>query len=194
LGTWVDALGAPFRSFNAALLLGLPTALDAVGRFGRAGYNSAVDAFVEDEVSRGLDRNSMERLGRELKGLPEAFPVLFGLLRSGAPSRVARIPPQLRGQVHHGISSKIYDALEESLNLQGLYRYRDRRFETRAIDKKAHNGWDEWHRGLDAEVAGWIRDRPRLTPEEFERYLHSRYAEPDLRARFPNGLSKGERR
>jgi hypothetical protein len=187
-GTWMDTFGAPFRALNAALFLALPSALDAVRRVPRAGYNSAVDAFVEGAVSGGLDRSSMERLGREIKAVPEAFPAFQGLLRPMAPSRVAPIARQLTGQEHHAIAKKVHNGLQEHPNLQGVYRHRDPRFVTQAVDEEAHNGYQTWHRDLDAEIADHIRKHPELTPQDFENYLRERYAEPDLKARFPNGL------
>jgi hypothetical protein len=94
----------------------------------------------------------------------------------------------LTGQNHHGISKPIYDALKDHNTLKGLYEYRDPRFVTQAIDKDAHRGYQKWHRNLDSEIAERIRDSPDMTPKEFEEYLRARYREPDLIARFPNGL------
>ena len=88
------------------------------------------------------------------------------------------------GQIHHGISKPIYNALEESPLLAGAFKHRDSRFETRAINLDAHNGWEKWHRNLDKEIATHIRANPAMTPSEFEDYLRERYTRPDLRWRF----------
>jgi hypothetical protein len=57
-----------------------------------------------------------------------------------------------------------------------------------AIDNDAHRGYQTWHRDLDSGIATYVEKNRRLTPEAFERYLRDRYAQPDLLARFPNGL------
>ena len=95
---------------------------------------------------------------------------------------------ELTGQVHHAISMKVWRALEEHPNLKGLYKYRDRRFETKAINKAAHNGYGEDFRALDAEVVSWIRKHTEATAEDFEEYLRDLYQRPELSAKFPNGL------
>jgi hypothetical protein len=95
---------------------------------------------------------------------------------------------RLTGQLHHGISKRIYNALEDHNLLKGAYEHRDARFATQAVDKDAHKGYQQWHRSLDSEIAQHIRENPEMTPEEFEEFLRTRYREPDLIARFPNGL------
>lgn len=96
--------------------------------------------------------------------------------------------PQCTGQLHHIISKTIFKALDRHATLRGHYRLRDPRFVTRAVDLKAHCGWEEWHRKLDHEIAEWVKDNKSATPEEFEAYLRGVYARPELRARFPNGF------
>ncbi len=94
------------------------------------------------------------------------------------------------GQVHHLISAQVHRALERHSILGGQYQSRDSRFTTRAVNKAAHNGWAGWHRNLDVEVARWI-DNPanvNATRLQFEAWLRSRYDQPDLRARFPDGF------
>jgi hypothetical protein len=100
------------------------------------------------------------------------------------------VRPTLTGQIHHGISKPVYDALQEHDVLAGVYKHRDPRFETRAINLDAHNGWEKWHRNLDKEVAAYVRDNSRMTPSEFENYLHKRYRKRDLRWRFPDGFQR----
>ncbi len=92
------------------------------------------------------------------------------------------------GQMHHAISGKIHEALQNHKNLKGLYKYRDNRFVTQAIDEAAHKGYQTWHRKLDQQVADWINERPHITPKDFEAYLHNLYAEKRLMDIFPNGL------
>lgn len=90
--------------------------------------------------------------------------------------------------MHHAISGKIHEALQNHKNLKGLYKYRDNRFVTQAIDEAAHKGYQTWHRKLDQQVADWINERPHITPKDFEAYLHNLYAEKRLMDIFPNGL------
>jgi hypothetical protein len=92
------------------------------------------------------------------------------------------------GQMHHAISMEIWRALERHRVLRGLYRYRDPRFVTQAVDRAAHWGYPDWHRRLDREVANWIGEKEAATQAQFERFLYERYNMPDLRMRFPDGL------
>lgn len=68
-------------------------------------------------------------------------------------------PKECKGQLHHVISWPIAKVLGVHRMLRGLYKPRDPRFVTRAVDEKAHCGYQQWH-----------RDRPAM------------------RARFPNGF------
>lgn len=97
-------------------------------------------------------------------------------------------PPALTGQIHHGISRQVHKALEQHPNLKGVYQARDPRFVTQAKDAASHQGYQQWHRNLDAEVSNWVRSNPNATPQQFENYLQLRYSQPDLSGRFPNGL------
>ncbi len=92
------------------------------------------------------------------------------------------------GQDHHIISMTVWTALNEHDVLRGLYRYRDPRFVAQANDLKAHCGWQDWHRKIDAEIAAWLKQHGKATAEEFEAYLREVYARPELRARFPNAF------
>jgi hypothetical protein len=96
------------------------------------------------------------------------------------------------GQRHHPISKPIYDELQRSPGLRDQYKPRDPRFVTQARDYGSHNGYQEWHRRLDAEVRQWIRDNPQSTPRDFENWLRARYQRQDLRDRFPNGVGGAE--
>lgn len=97
-------------------------------------------------------------------------------------------PKECKGQLHHIISRPIAEALAQHKTLRGLYKPRDRRFETRAVDEQAHCGYQEWHRKVDAEVVEWLRRYERATSKEFEAFLREIYNRPDMRARFPNGF------
>jgi hypothetical protein len=92
------------------------------------------------------------------------------------------------GQEHHAISKTIHKALEDHPLLKGIYKPRDDRFVTQAIDKAAHKGYQKWHRDLDKEVVDWILGNQKKGPKDFEAYLYKLYAEARLKAIFPNGL------
>ena len=92
------------------------------------------------------------------------------------------------GQWHHIISKAVWYALEQHRVLKGKYTYRDRRFAAQGKDLKAHCGYQDWHRDLDAEIATWLRKFGEATEQEFEAYLRELYARPELRVRFPNGF------
>lgn len=92
------------------------------------------------------------------------------------------------GQLHHIISMNVWRALDQHLVLKGLYQYRDPRFVARAKDLKAHCGWQGWHRDMDAEIASWLRLRPKATAQQFEAYLQEVFSRRAVRLRFPNGF------
>ena len=93
------------------------------------------------------------------------------------------------GQVHHAISKKIYDALQEHATLKNVYKARDNRFVTQAIDKAAHKGYETWHRNMEKQVEAWLDQYKRATPAQFEAYLRDLYrTDKELSWRFPNGL------
>jgi hypothetical protein len=91
-------------------------------------------------------------------------------------------------QVHHPISKKVYDALENNLSLQGKYNLRDSRFELLASSYDAHKGLQQWHIDLDDEIAAWLNGHQRTTVKEFEEFIIGVYNRPDLKKRFPKGL------
>jgi hypothetical protein len=97
-------------------------------------------------------------------------------------------PQECKGQLHHIISRPIAEALDRHKTLRGLYKPRDPRFVSRAVDEKAHCGYQQWHRDVDAEVVEWLRRYERATSKEFEAFLREIYNRPDMRARFPNGF------
>ncbi len=95
---------------------------------------------------------------------------------------------ECKGQEHHVISRPIAKELEDHKSLRGLYQPRDPRFVSRAVDEKAHCGYQHWHRNVDREVIKWLRDHSKATSQQFEAALRKLYSRPDLRARFPNGF------
>ena len=109
-------------------------------------------------------------------------PNLFGKT-PGKPAQV-----QLTGQEHHAVSRKSHGATEQHPNLTGKYQARDPRFVARGKDATSHRGYQRWHRDIDAEVSDWVRRNPNATPQNFEKFLHERYSQPDLLERFPEGL------
>ena len=93
------------------------------------------------------------------------------------------------GQVHHAISKEIHGALQNHKTLKDVYKARDNRFVTQAIDKAAHNGYETWHRNYERQVKKWLKDFPEATPAQFEAYLFDLYkTDQQLAPRFPNGL------
>jgi hypothetical protein len=97
-------------------------------------------------------------------------------------------PKECKGQLHHIISRPIAEALEKHRTLRGQYTPRDPRFVSRAVDEKAHCGYQQWHRDVDAEVVEWLEDQRTATPKQFEAFLRKIYDRPAMRARFPNGF------
>jgi len=108
-----------------------------------------------------------------------------GVLVHNCPPGIA---DRLTGQIHHATSRKVQNALQNHPLLKGLYKYRDSGLVTQAKDGLSHRGYQTWHRGLDAEVSGWIAGKPKATPKQFERFLRDRYGKSNLKERFPNGL------
>jgi hypothetical protein len=97
-------------------------------------------------------------------------------------------PPDCKGQWHHVISKPIAKALKDHLTLGGLYTPRDPRFVAKAKDEAAHCGYQQWHRDVDKEVIAWLAARPKVTPEQFMKFLREIYSRPAMRERFPHGF------
>ncbi|WP_224368555.1 Wall-associated protein precursor [Hyalangium versicolor] len=97
-------------------------------------------------------------------------------------------PPQCTGQKHHVISRPIAKALARHETLRGLYKPRDPRFVTQARSKRAHCGYQYWHRDVDREVIEWLRTHKEASAEEFEAFLRELYSRSALRWRFPHGF------
>ena len=110
------------------------------------------------------------------------------LKAEGETSPASPEPPDCKGQLHHIISKRIAEALEEHLILRGHYKPRDPRFVSRAVDEEAHCGYQDWHRAVDKEVIAWLKNRPKATPKQFEAYLREIYRRPDMLKRFHRGF------
>jgi hypothetical protein len=91
-------------------------------------------------------------------------------------------------QIHHPISDAVHRELEKHKNLSGIYRVRDPRFENLAKDLGSHQGYQSWHRQLDAETVAWLRKNDTATQSEFEAWLRRRYSQPDLKSKFPKSF------
>jgi RHS repeat-associated protein len=107
---------------------------------------------------------------------------------AGVLAGVSKLNKAVSGQMHHGISKKVHNALQRHPNLRDRYKARDSRFQTQGVDIEAHRGYQSWHRDLDEEVSDWVRSTPEATTQQFESYLIDRYSQPDLSDRFPNGF------
>ena len=93
------------------------------------------------------------------------------------------------GQMHHGISKTIHKRLQKHDTLKNVYKERDPRFVTQAINKDAHNGYETWHRNYERQVNNWLDQHLEATPAEFEAYLTNLYKTDNaLNWRFPSGL------
>jgi hypothetical protein len=93
------------------------------------------------------------------------------------------------GQEHHAITKRIHKALEDHDVLKGLYKYRDNRFVTQAINKEAHKGYQTWHRAMEDKVVDWLQREKKATPAQFEAWLRDLYkTDKTLDWRFPNGF------
>jgi hypothetical protein len=46
----------------------------------------------------------------------------------------------------------------------------------------------EWHRKVDEEVVGWLKEHSKATPKEFMTRLRDIYSRPEMKARFPHGF------
>ncbi|MBK9262371.1 MAG: hypothetical protein IPM54_21535 [Polyangiaceae bacterium] len=93
------------------------------------------------------------------------------------------------GDWHHAISKEIHKVLQQHTTLKNVYKARDDRFVTQAVDKSAHRGYETWHRQMEEKVIDWLRRFDKATPAEFEAYLRDLYkTDKTLDWRFPNGL------
>jgi len=148
-------------------------------------------AKVDPEVLKGILRLAvMAQAAQEAERAQEADRAKAQIIDStGCGSgQDPREKQECAGQWHHIISKTVWYALEQHRVLKGKYTYRDRRFVAQGKDLKAHCGYQDWHRDLDAEIAAWLKKFDEATEQEFEAYLRELYARPELRARFPGGF------
>ncbi|MFL5353455.1 Wall-associated protein precursor [Archangium sp.] len=145
-------------------------------------------SLSEPEQAAELLRQ-LEQLAAHAKAEEESSQKAEGEIQAQAQSSEdCSEPVQCKGQLHHIISKRIADALDNHKALKGHYTARDPRFVSRAVDKKSHCGYQEWHRKVDAEVVAWLDKYRRATPKQFEDFLREIYNRPLMRARFPNGF------
>lgn len=90
------------------------------------------------------------------------------------------------GQVHHLLSKKIMEAINNHKNLSGKFFRNDPDFIYRAANAEAHRGYQEWHREYDKRVERWLNENPRATVDQFRSYLNNLHQEEWLRSRIPN--------
>ena len=139
-------------------------------------------------------RQSNPELARNLETAFQVAARVEGDGKTAAPAKTEGEPScdasgsVCKGQLHHIISRPIADALDAHDTLRGHYKPRDPRFVSRAVDEKAHCGYQQWHRDLDKEVVSWLFDNQRATPKQFEEFLRELYSRAPMRARFPHGF------
>lgn len=149
-----------------------------------AGEDTRRAALVLDEVQEVLEQASSmeekrdENKQQQLESAAEALSEALGCSE----------PPQCKGQEHHLISRRIANQLSKHPVLKGFFKSRDPRLVAQAKDEQAHCGYQQWHRDVDKEVVGWIKDRPKATQQEFMDKLRAIYNRPEMKARFPNGV------
>jgi hypothetical protein len=140
-------------------------------------------------------RTTSPELAKQIETAAQAAVVAAGIQQTnealqaeGESSSASPEPPECKGQLHHIISKPIAEALEQHRTLRGHYKARDPRFITRAVDEKAHCGYQEWHRNVDKEVIRWLAEQEKATPKQFEAFLRQLYNRPELLKRFPHGF------
>lgn len=87
------------------------------------------------------------------------------------------------GQIHHILSNKIMNALNNHKTLKGIFKRSD--FTVQAINKQAHLGYEEWHRCYDQRVVEWLKNNRNAKPKQFLQFLQEIHQEPWLKNRFP---------
>ena len=189
-GETVGQIAALYAAGRISISLGrfAPSSGGVVSQYTGAGASAALRASSSSGVvSQFTWGSAAAALGAvSVSGVVSAGSAVRGTLW-GATSREV-----LTGQVHHGISARVFNALERNPTLKGLYELRDPRFATQGRDLASHYGYQQWHRALDREVSAWIDARRGISPAEFEAYLRQRYSDPHLLNRFPKGLGGGK--
>nr|WP_257459899.1 Wall-associated protein precursor [Archangium lipolyticum] len=154
----------------------------------KAGMFSACETLKQTNPKKAAEiLAQLEKVAAQAKVVEEAGQKAEAASEAEAASDCSE-PKECKGQLHHIISRPIAKALEEHGTLRGHYKPRDPRFVSRADDEKAHCGYQEWHRKVDAEVIKWLEDNRTATPKQFEALLREIYNRPLMRARFPNGF------
>lgn len=156
----------------------------------KQGVMSACQTLALSEPKQAAELLArLEQLAAQARVVEEASQKAEEELQAGTQSSAdCSEPVQCTGQLHHIISKHIADALDIHKTLKGHYTARDPRFVSRAVDKKSHCGYQEWHRKVDDEVVAWLKKYRQATPEQFEAFLREIYNRPSMRARFPNGF------
>jgi hypothetical protein len=151
----------------------------------RQGIGSGCEALrqIDPELARRL-----EAAARGAAALETARKAAKEVKVEGESSPASPEPPECKGQEHHVISRPIAKALEDHLSLRGLYKPRDPRFVSQAVDEKSHCGYQDWHRKVDEEVIEWLKSHRKATAEQFEAFLREIYSRPDMLKRFPHGF------
>ena len=179
---WGEVIGAVLSEYGRFIresVDGIQVGLDVAGTFDPTPVCDGVNAGIYGCRGRFADA------GLSAAGMA---PYIGDVLKWGG--KAARKGGKIvcMGQWHHPISVKVARETDKYPNLAGVYRPRDPRFTTQAIDKAAHNGYDRTQRQVEAEIALWLSKHPKATMAQFEDWLIRRYSQPDLLARFPNGL------
>ena len=88
-------------------------------------------------------------------------------------------------QSHHIFSDRIIRALNNHPILHGMFDRADPRLIFKAASKAAHNGYEYWHRSVDALIVKWIRDNPTKGKIEFLSYVRKIYQSHGICERIP---------
>ncbi|PTL79059.1 Wall-associated protein precursor [Vitiosangium sp. GDMCC 1.1324] len=151
----------------------------------KQGVATACEALRQTNVELA---NRLEAAAQAAATLEAAHKAAKEVKAEGESSPASPEPPECKGQEHHIISRPIAKELGEHLTLRGLYKPRDPRFVTRAVDEAAHCGYQDWHRKVDEEVIEWLQSHRKATAEQFETFLREIYSRPEMLKRFPHGF------
>ena len=101
---------------------------------------------------------------------------------------ITALPLKTGGQGHHVLSRRIIKAIQNNKNLAGKVN-RDKSV-VKAWTKKAHSGYQKWHRNIDNFVEKWLIKHPNATLEELGRVLYDQYCTKDMIKRFGEDVLK----
>ena len=154
----------------------------------KAGMLSACETLKLSDPKKAAEiLSQLEKAAAQAKVLEEAGQKAEETREAEASSDCSA-PTECKGQLHHVISRPIAKVLKDHETLGGHYKARDPRFVTRAVDKEAHCGYQEWHRKVDKEVIDWLESYDKATPKQFEAFLRQIYNRPEMLKRFPHGF------